>query len=141
MFHNFLFLIENEKFSDIPVRLWNRLLSAWLEQVLSRTEKSCIASNYRKFSKNKIFFRIYFPVWLRNLRLSAGLELVLSKTEKSCIASNYRKFSTNIKMKSYKIKTSFVTPIFILWFLFQSRRKFSVIRCYTWFLSLAEKRF
>ncbi len=37
---------------SIPVRLRNRLLSTGLEPVLSQTEKSCIASNYRQFSTN-----------------------------------------------------------------------------------------
>ncbi len=32
---------------DFPVWLQNQLLSAGLESVLSQTEKSCIASNYR----------------------------------------------------------------------------------------------
>ena len=35
-----------------PVWLRNRLLSTGLEPVLSQTEKSCIASNYRQFSTN-----------------------------------------------------------------------------------------
>ena len=34
----------------IPVWLQNRLISAELEPVLSNTEKSCIASNYKQFS-------------------------------------------------------------------------------------------
>ncbi len=34
------------------VLLRNRLLSTGLESVLSQTEKSCIASNYRQFSTN-----------------------------------------------------------------------------------------
>ena len=37
---------------EIPVWLRNRSLSAGLEQVLSHSEKSCIASYYRQFSMN-----------------------------------------------------------------------------------------
>ena len=36
----------------VPLWLWNRLISRGLEPVLSHTEKSCIASNYRQFSTN-----------------------------------------------------------------------------------------
>ena len=43
------FLKKNNNF---PVWLRNRLLSAGLEPVLSKTEKACIASNYRQFSTN-----------------------------------------------------------------------------------------
>ena len=38
--------------NDFPVWLRIRLLSAGLETVLSQTEKSCMASNYRQFSTN-----------------------------------------------------------------------------------------
>ena len=41
-----------EEYFFIPVWLRNRLLSAGLEPVLSLTEKSCVASNYRQFSTN-----------------------------------------------------------------------------------------
>ncbi len=51
---------------DFPVWLWNRLLPAGLEPVLiSQTEKSCIASNYRQFSTNiKIKIIKLIPVFL-----------------------------------------------------------------------------
>ncbi len=42
--------------NNFQVWLWNRLLSAGLEPVLSQTEKSCIASDYRQFSTNIIIF-------------------------------------------------------------------------------------
>ena len=55
-------LVEDVKMEDaqakvviilyFPVWLRNRLLSAGLEPILSQTEKSCIASNYRQFSTN-----------------------------------------------------------------------------------------
>ena len=48
---------------NFPVWLRSRLLSAGLEPVLSQTEKSCIASNYRQFSTNikiNIIILIFF---------------------------------------------------------------------------------
>ena len=46
-----IFLIEYA-FWNFSVYLQNRLLSAGLEPVLSKTEIACIVSNYRQFSTN-----------------------------------------------------------------------------------------
>ncbi len=47
-----LIIFKSKKWIYFPVWLRNQLLSAGLEPVLSQTENSCIASNYRQFSKN-----------------------------------------------------------------------------------------
>ncbi len=64
-------------------------------KILSKQEK------YRNIS--------LFPVWLQKRLASGGLELFLRQTEKSCIASYYKQLSMNIKIKNYKINTSFVS--------------------------------
>ena len=63
--------------------------------------------------------------------------------KKFFIASYNRQLSADINMKSYKIKTSFVSPegpktrpkklVLIWWFYFNISEKVSVTRCYTWF--------
>ena len=68
------------KYSDItyihfPVWLQNRFKSDGLEPVFSHTEKSCIASNYRKFFTNiKIKITKLIPVLLVQASKSSGIK-------------------------------------------------------------------
>ena len=50
------------------VWLLNRLLSAGLEPVLSQTEKSCIASNYRQLSAD---------IKMKNFKIKSSINLVI----------------------------------------------------------------